>query len=134
MYNYQSELLRIVDQLILVSRPAELVPHPHFIQRGHSTTTWTEFCHFLTPPTPAWTVFIPDLFYTLSVDINTKQIFFDPLPPHIVHVVIECPQIRKDRKTKTRISIQVITSVSLLIFGPSTGRECLLIYHINIFF
>ena len=26
--------------------------------RGHSTTTWTEFCHFLTPP-PAWTVFIP---------------------------------------------------------------------------
>ena len=30
--------------------------------RGHSTTTWTEFCHFLTPS-----------------------------PPHLVHVVIECP-------------------------------------------
>ena len=28
--------------------------------RGHSTTTWTEFCHILTPtPLPAWTVFIP---------------------------------------------------------------------------
>ena len=26
--------------------------------RGHSTTTWTAFCHFLTPPL-AWTVFIP---------------------------------------------------------------------------
>ena len=25
---------------------------------GHSSTTWTEFCHFLTPPL-AWTVFIP---------------------------------------------------------------------------
>ena len=24
--------------------------------RGHSTTTWTEFCLFLTPPPPAWTV------------------------------------------------------------------------------
>jgi hypothetical protein len=21
-----------------------------------------------------------------------KQTFFDPLPPHLVHVVIECPQ------------------------------------------
>ena len=27
------------------------------IIRGHSTTTWTEFCHFFPPP-PAWTVFI----------------------------------------------------------------------------
>ena len=26
---------------------------------GHSTTTWTEFCRFLTPPPPAWTVFTP---------------------------------------------------------------------------
>ena len=46
---------------------------------------WTEFCHFLPPP-PAWTVF-----YTLSVDINRH--FYDPLPPHLVHVVIECPLI-----------------------------------------
>ena len=30
--------------------------------RGHSTTTWTEFCHFLTPS-----------------------------PPHLVHVVIQWP-------------------------------------------
>ena len=31
-----------------------------YFLRGHSTTTWTKFCHFLTPPPlPAWTVFIP---------------------------------------------------------------------------
>ena len=34
----------------------------------HSTTTWTEFCHFT-----EWTVFIPWVW--------TKKIFFDPLPP-----------------------------------------------------
>ena len=45
---------------------------------GHSSTTWTEFCHFLTPPP------LP----TLSVD--KKRYFFDPSrPPHNVHVVIE---------------------------------------------
>ena len=53
--------------------------------RWHSTTTWTEICHFLAPP-PAWTVFIP---YRA-----TKTDIFDPLPPHLVHVVIECPLIR----------------------------------------
>ena len=35
----------------------------HVLIGGHSTTTVTEFCHFLTPP------------------------------PHLVHVVIECPLI-----------------------------------------
>ena len=40
--------------------------------RGHSTTTWTEFCHFLTPP-PAWTFFYPER--------GQKQSFFDSLPP-----------------------------------------------------
>ena len=30
-----------------------------------------------------------DSFYTLSVEKN--QTFFDPLPPHLVHVVIEWP-------------------------------------------
>ena len=51
--------------------------------RGHSTTTWTEFCHFLTPRT------VLDSFYTLSVDKNRH--FLTPSPPHLVHVVIECP-------------------------------------------
>ena len=51
--------------------------------RAHSTTTWTEFCHFLTPP--PWV----DSFYTLSVDKN-RQISD---PPHLVHVVIEWPLI-----------------------------------------
>ena len=39
--------------------------------RGHSTTTWTEFCHFRTP--------LPcvDSFYTLSVDKNRH--FLTPL-------------------------------------------------------
>ena len=53
--------------------------------RGHSTTTWTEFCHFLTPPPCV------DSFYTLSVDKNRH--FLTPSPPHLVHVVIECPLI-----------------------------------------
>ena len=44
-----------------------------------------QFCHFLTP-TPC-----VDSFYTLSVDKNRH---FDPLPPHLVHVVIECPHTR----------------------------------------
>ena len=47
------------------------------MKRGHSTTTWTEFCHFL------------DSFYTLSVD--KKRHFWPPPPLHLVHVVVECP-------------------------------------------
>ena len=52
---------------------------------GHSTTMWTEFCHFLTP-TPlqsAWTVLYPEH--------EQKQTFFDANPPQLVHVVIERP-------------------------------------------
>ena len=49
--------------------------------RGHSTTTWTEFCHF--DPPNAWTI------YTLSVDKNIH--FLTPSPPHLLHVVIEWP-------------------------------------------
>ena len=42
--------------------------------RGHSTTTWTKFCPFLTPSPPcAWTVFIPWAW--------TKTDIFWPLPP-----------------------------------------------------
>ena len=55
----------------------------HYI-RGHSTTTCTEFCHFLTPPL---------LGQSLYPERGQKQIFFDPLPHHVVHVVIECPLI-----------------------------------------
>ena len=42
--------------------------------RGHSTTTWTEFCHFLTPPSPPCV----DSFDTLSVDKNGH--FLTPSP------------------------------------------------------
>ena len=52
---------------------------------GHSTTTWTEFCHFLTPP--------PCVDSFLYRECGQKQTFFDPLHPHLVHVVIECPLI-----------------------------------------
>ena len=45
-------------------------------------TTWTEFCHFLTPP--------PFLCgQLLCTERGQKQTFFDPLSPHFVHVVIE---------------------------------------------
>ena len=40
--------------------------------RGHSTTSWTEFFHFLTPPPCV------DSFYTLSVDKNRH--FLTPYP------------------------------------------------------
>ena len=48
---------------------------------GHSTTTWTEFCHFFTP--------LPLCGQFLYPECGQKQTFFDP--PHLVHVVIECP-------------------------------------------
>ena len=41
--------------------------------RGHSTTTWTKFCHFLAPPPSC-----QDTFYTLSVDKN--RCFLTPPP------------------------------------------------------
>ena len=50
--------------------------------RGHSTTTWTEFRHFLTPPLRG---------QFLYPERGQKQTFFDPPPPHLVHVVIEWP-------------------------------------------
>ena len=61
--------------------------HMKYFVRGHSTTTWTEFYDFFSPPPPAWTVFIPLAW--------TKTDILDPLPPHLVHVVIEWPLSRK---------------------------------------
>ena len=42
-------------------------------------STWTEICHFLNPPPPC-----------VDTERVQKQTFFDPLPSHLVHVVIEC--------------------------------------------
>ena len=56
-----------------------------YILRGHSTTTWTDFYTFWTPPPLRGQFVYPER--------GQKQIFFDP-PPHLVHVVIECPLIR----------------------------------------
>ena len=71
------------------------------VLRGHSTTTWTEFCYFLTPP--EWTVFIPWAW--------TKIDIFYPLPPHLVHVVIEWPpneisQKKNSKSQDTRSSLE----------------------------
>ena len=52
---------------------------------GHSATTWTEFCYFLTPSPLS-----VDRFFTLSVDKNRQ--FLTPSPLHLVHIVIECLQ------------------------------------------
>ena len=48
--------------------------------RGHLTSTWTEFCHFLRGQ-------------FLYPDRGQKQTFLNPFPPppHLVHVVIEWP-------------------------------------------
>ena len=51
--------------------------------RGHSTTTWTEFMIFLTPPPLRWQFLYPGR--------GLQQTFFDPLPPYLFHVVIEWP-------------------------------------------
>ena len=56
--------------------------------RGHSTTTWTQFCHFFTSALPCL-----DNFYTLSMDKNRH--FFTPSPPHLFHIVIEWPLTKK---------------------------------------
>ncbi len=50
---------------------------------GHSTTTWTQFCRFLPPPPLRGQFLYPKR--------GQKQTFFDPLPPHLAHVVIEWP-------------------------------------------
>ena len=44
---------------------------------------WAEFCQFLTPPPLRGQFLYPER--------EQKQIFFDPFPPHFVHVVIEWP-------------------------------------------
>ena len=54
-----------------------------FAFRGHSTTMWTECCHFLTPHPLRGQFLYPER--------GQKQTFFDTLPPHSVHVVIEWP-------------------------------------------
>ena len=50
--------------------------------RGHSTTTLTEIFHFLHGQ-------------FLYPERGQKQTFFDLLPPHLVHVVIEWPPTYK---------------------------------------
>ena len=55
---------------------------PTYYVSGHSTTTWTEFCHFW-PPHLCGQFLYPER--------GQKQTFFDPLPPHLVHVVIKWP-------------------------------------------
>ena len=42
-----------------IMRVPLLRPLIGIVLRGHSTTTWTEFCRFLAPPPLAWTVLIP---------------------------------------------------------------------------
>ena len=53
---------------------------PEYNIRGHSTTTWTEFCNFLTPFLLRGQFLYPEC--------GQKHAFFDPLPPYLVHVVI----------------------------------------------
>ena len=67
--------------------------------RGHSTTTWTEFCHSLNAPPPPFV----DSFYILSVDKNRH--FLTPSPPDLVHVVIECPLTKLDMKWNMKWNI-----------------------------
>ena len=60
--------MHILDNKILVKFALLIV-------RGHSTTTWTEVCHFLTPPLRG---------QFLYPERGQKQTFFDPLPHPIL--------------------------------------------------
>ena len=73
--------------ILLISLPYTLIDtityscvffYSHLSLRGHSSTTWTEFCHFLTPPPLRGQFLYPKR--------GQKQTFFDPLP-HLVHVL-----------------------------------------------
>ena len=63
---------------------------------------WTKFCHFLTP---AWTVFY--------LERGQKQTFLIPSPPHLVHVVIECPLMHYD--FDTIFSVKYLFLILLLL-------------------
>ena len=52
---------------------------------GHSTTTWTEVCLCLTPFFLLGQISYPE--------IEQKQTFWPPSPPHLGHVVIEWPLV-----------------------------------------
>ena len=70
------------------------------LQRGHSTITWTELCHFLTPhshPLPAWTVFIPWAW--------TNTNFFDPLPQWDIYAHGYCVSLQKYCRSKSNFFI-----------------------------
>ena len=68
------------SQLILVLKTPPLRQQRY---RGHSTTKWIKFCHFLTP-TPLSGPF-------LYPEHGQNRHFLTPSPPHLVHVLIECP-------------------------------------------
>ena len=70
------------------SKTAENAPADFLLQiRGHSMTTWTQFCPFLTTTYLNVDIFNPER--------GQKLAFLDHLPPLFVHVVIEfeCPPI-----------------------------------------
>ena len=71
--------------------------------RGHSTTTWTDFCNFLTP--------YPLRGQFLYPERGQKQAFFDPLPPHLFHVVIEWPLSDMSRLFSFMIHFWIIFSL-----------------------
>jgi hypothetical protein len=58
---------------IQVEDTGQWIPLTHAFLRGHSTTTWTEVCHFLTPAPALRGQF-------LYREGRQKQTFFDPSP------------------------------------------------------
>ena len=56
---------------------------PEYNIRGHSTTTWTEFCNFLTP--------LPLRGQFLYPERGQKQIFFYPPPPLLSPQLLNAP-------------------------------------------
>jgi hypothetical protein len=65
---------------------------------------WTEFWP---PPPPGWTIFIPWAW--------TKTGIFWSLPPHLVHIVIECPPTpHKDKPWETETLFQPYSCKTVL--------------------
>ena len=92
------------------------------ILRGHSTTTWTEFCHFLTPP--AWKFFIPSTW-------TKTYIFLTPSPStHLFQVASYwMPSEQCQRSIKRAIKIWAFLEKKKFQFLNSLKNSKIVIWH-----
>ena len=89
--------------------------------RGHSTTTWTKFCHFFTLPTLCGQFIYPEH--------GQKHTFFDPLPPH--HVVASYSMLLKWLWMDTYLCINIFYWIFCCEFSKNVLREKRITRHVT---